>query len=419
MSDKNLGRIWSLQELLALQGGAEKWIIQGLLKRGGQMLLAGPPKSGKTLLASEIALSLSRRFSASEDRYLFDLKPNPDEGFPGLRIQRNGDKPWKVLFFSLEMREGEIADRLRQQCGATNGITADLHHCFGFPGPENSLEQDLSVVEVIQDKPGRPPKLIQGRHATAIQEIIQEIDPDVVIFDTLIQLHAVNENDNVQMKGVMRAIRKCAVVHRGRNHPPEPVAHIILHHTRKEGGHYKAPLSPEIMRGAGAVHGVADLVMLARPAKVYGTLEVNVSSRSSSIPNFHLIRDESTLTHRLWSEVDRVAARSSVSPKERVQQRIREVFLAAIRNAGTEGRRMTGTELHELAKPLLEKEGLVYKKVTDKALLTYLQPLFQRGDITFISKHKRKHPDLGSCTFVAAEPDNDIGVEIPWSDEFD
>jgi len=324
---EQVAKPWLVADLLKLPASDEEWIIKGLLKKDSQMLLAAPPKSGKSLLAGQIALALSLPLGG-KPRYLFDVESPDVSGHRGFEIKAppDGKAAYKVLFFSLEMRPPEIGFRLQKQLGhfrihaarlegdapIPDFLKFDLVHFFGFEqkakkGSARELRQDLAVVKYTQ-KFGEAPDFDEDvSDAAAVRSIITKEAPDVVIFDTLIQLHGVNENDNILMKEVMRAIRRIAVIdadHQQDRHQAVPVAHIILHHTRKESGSYRAPLSPEIMRGAGAIHGVADLVMLARKIEREGVdneLEVNVSSRSSSIPNFLLLRNDKTLCYS-WHE---------------------------------------------------------------------------------------------------------------------
>jgi hypothetical protein len=313
--------MWSVPDLLRISESEHAWIVDGLLRRGSQMLLAAPPKSGKSLLASEIALSLSLPFKTGEKRFLFDARPDPETKFPGLEIkQPPKEKNWRVLFFSLEMREAEVSLRIRRQLGrfglvapflgveepAPEELTFPLLHIFGLPDSEsNDVNQDLQIVQAETVGFGQPAKTKNGDHFKALQNLVKSQNPDVVVYDTLIQLHGLNENDNIMMKSVMRTLRRLTVAETtgadGKQRT-EPIAHIVLHHTRKESGQYRAQLSPEIMRGAGAVHGVADLVMLARQDYTPGVLEVHISSRSSFIPNFFLKREEGSLTHRWFAK---------------------------------------------------------------------------------------------------------------------
>lgn len=436
--------IWSVPDLLGLPEGDNPWIIDGLLRRGNQMLLAGPPKSGKTLIAAEIALALSRPWMSGEERFLFGARRNEEIDFPGFKIHAKGKggQPWKVLFFSLEMREAEIASRLRCQLTARVSVDSQvvsgeskptpkfqLHHIFGLPGNKSSpeLRQDLEVLETVATKAGHPPKVQMGPDAKAIQEIIQSQKPDVVIFDTLIQLHSVNENDNVLMKGVMRVLRRSAVINRrdGSDQIADPVAHIVVHHTRKEGGHFKAPLSPEIMRGAGAVHGVADLVMLARPAYKKDTLEVHVSSRSSSIPNFFLSRDRNSLSHTLVRP-DSESAKSpaQIRPIDQIREIFRSIVLKEVKEAGSAGKRFSTKELGDLVRTEARTQKI---KTTNKFDKTFLDKLMRELvaektiDWDYIG-HKRKLVNVDDCKIKlpgTATSDEPEGVEIEWDSRWE
>ncbi len=362
---------WSVERLLRFPESENSWIIKPLIRPGSQMLLAAPPKTGKSLLASEIALALALPFKEDEKRYLFGALPHKPSDFPGLEIlpppTKSPTEPWswRVLFLSLEMRETEVSIRLRQQLGkfqlptkidgaeVPKELIFPLTHVFGLADPKsNDPVQDLSIVETEEAAYGQPPKVKDGTHFNELRSLIKHVKPDVIIFDTLIQLHSLNENDNILMKGVMRALRKIAVVekedanHKIRN---EPVAHIVVHHTRKESNQYRAPLSPEIMRGAGAVHGVADLVMLARKDYRPGTLEVHVSSRTSDIPNFYLKRNQSSLTHE-WVEIKN---EEKISNPERVKLAI----VSCLKDAGQNGRRLDWATLHTAISDEAQKSG--------------------------------------------------------------
>ena len=327
-------RVFSVPDLLRLPATAHSWIIEGLLRNGSQMLLAAPPKCGKSLIASEIALALAQPFAKREERWLFHAEPEKDslqkEAFPGLRVlpppdgrapdvaERDGGRGWRVLVLSLEMREAEVADRIQMQLKRfglpAKRLTEDdpdpkdlafqLEHVFGLPGKKKGVEElktDLDIVVSKAEKFGQQPKVEPGPDFAKLRKLIVELKPEIVIIDTLIQLHSLNENDNVLMKGLMRSLRRLIVAERtgeGGKRWEEPIAHIVLHHTRKESGQHYGPLTPEIMRGAGSVHGVADLVMLARKYGKPGQLEIHISSRSSFVPNFLLTRQDDTLTHK-------------------------------------------------------------------------------------------------------------------------
>lgn len=413
--------IWSAPELLSHKGESFRWIIEGVLKKGTQLLLAGPPKSGKSLVASEIALELSRRFAPGETRHLWGAGPK-GENFPGFRILPKSDDgtPWKVLFFSLEMGPDEVSYRLRKQVDGklTEGPAVEsqlaLYHLFSIRRSKaGEPVQDLEVV-AVPPRPGQQPKAVDAADGEIIKSIITAQRPDVVIFDTLIQLHGVNENDNVLMKQVMRRIRKIAVVQKGRE-KPDPVAHIVLHHTRKEGGHFKAPLSPEIMRGAGAIHGVCDIVMLMRPGYKKGTLEFNVSSRSSSVPNFYLARDKATLTHHfvgLEKDPSDQAESEAVVPLEEAENL---AIITAIEEKGAEGKKFTASELKSIVWKVRQARN-EKREPKESGMVRKMKELVEGGRVSFTYQgHKRKHPDLKNSVFYVSTEEGDAErQETDW-----
>ena len=368
-------RIWSVSNLLLFPETENAWIIRGLLRPDSQMLLAAPPKSGKSLLASELALALTVPFKDGETRYLFGAEPDSESKFPGLEICRppESQTSWKVLFVSLEMREAEVAGRLRKQLRIfghdelpsltekgpePHELRFPLTHIFGLNrNGAAECNQDLQVVSIetgidaVEIPPVTHGSARRGYDFGPFKELIMAAEPDVVIYDTLIQMHSVNENDNILMKEALRILRRLTVAKGGSDGTVgKPIAHIILHHTRKESGQFRSALSPEIMRGAGAVHGVADLVMLARPdLHRSDRLEIHISSRSSSIPNFFLQRQSDSLTHKCV-------------PREKDDRdsgavRLRKVILNLLKGSPGRGRKLSRESLDSAIKKEFEESG--------------------------------------------------------------
>lgn len=128
----------------------------------------------------------------------------------------------------------------------------------------------------------------------------------------------------------------------------------LIVHTRKENTAFKAPLSPDIMRGAGAVHGVADLVMLARQSYNKGELEIHVSSRNSNIPNFWLRRTKDTLVH-VWQQPK---TREKVNGLSRKMVIFRDVLLNELKRAGKGGLKIDQVRLSKALELAGRKEGV-------------------------------------------------------------
>ncbi|MFT3829849.1 MAG: AAA family ATPase [Opitutaceae bacterium] len=311
--------VWSVPELIKRGSETADWIISNLIKPGDQILISGAPKSGKSLIASEIALGLALPFRRGEARYLFGAERN--DNFPGLAITPPQDpkrfskagESWRVLVFALEMKESEVGDRLRKQLrhfaitppdseektGEPLPANLQLHHIFGIgEARDGELRKDLEIIKEAANKTGQSKVDAKCDDADTIQSIVAAVRPDVVIFDTLIQLHQTDENDNILMKAVMRRIRSMVEFDDFQGGKRVKPAQIVLHHQRKEGQGGRGALTADSMRGAGAVHAAADVVVSIRPAyDDTELLDVNVSSRSSSIPNFRIKR-EKDLCHR-------------------------------------------------------------------------------------------------------------------------
>jgi hypothetical protein len=400
---------YSVADLLKREGSENNWIIDQLLRKGDQMLLSAAPKSGKSLLAAEIAISLSRPFKEKNTpRFLFN--PNeikaPDGKPYGFKIEAPNSENlvgWKVLFFSLEMRADEIKNRLKHQLQAF-GVPVDVRrnkkipaatlkewdfplvHCFGVlpaakDGEFQQIRQNLDVL---------PQNFLSWQQQTVphpddsefIKNLIQKEQPDVVIYDTLIQLHSMNENENVAMKAVMQKIRKITCRVSDEKKGPEAIAHIILHHTRKENTAFRVALSPEMMRGAGSMHGIADVVLLARQQE-YGSartiLEMHVSSRSSNVANFY-VRRNGNLTHE-WYELP---AGDKLGKREINNRCFHDALLVLLKKSGRKGIRIDHAKLLDLVREKGAESGLTLKIPTGpEAVSRHVQLLIDRGKIEY------------------------------------
>jgi hypothetical protein len=135
-----------------------------------------------------------------------------------------------------------------------------------------------------------------GQHSVGLKKAIQDHKPDVIIYDSLIQLHNLSENDNVQMKAVMRELRRISSYQKeGRT---ESVAHIILHHTRKPSAKEARDPSAAMMRGAGSIHAAADLVMtINKDSNESPHVRVSFSARSARPPEGRFQIELQTQTH--------------------------------------------------------------------------------------------------------------------------
>ena len=93
IQDQNID-IRSVKDLLGKgKGEGPRWWIENLISEGDQVVLAGPPKSGKSFLALQLAMAVVRGHGHDGQPWFL----LPDFKLPPISSQR------KVLFFSLEM----------------------------------------------------------------------------------------------------------------------------------------------------------------------------------------------------------------------------------------------------------------------------------------------------------------------------
>lgn len=227
----------------------EEFLVEKLIRTEDQVVLAGPPKSGKSFLTAEFCMRLAN----GAGHFLS----------PELKITRKA----RVLYFSFEMGRNVVASRIKGMQAALHispAPDAEFIHVFHING-----ENSFNIVELNFSKQGAPFASTQlPEDALRIRAVIQEIKPDFVVFDTFMRLHKVDENNNPIMAAVLKNLRKiCSLdpLHPapdGRVAKPKPIAHMIVHHTRKEAmGFSWGKPSPDSVRGAGSILAEADLII--------------------------------------------------------------------------------------------------------------------------------------------------------------
>jgi hypothetical protein len=333
-----------LYDLYLARSRGMNWVLENLVMMGDQVILAGAPKTYKSLWASHLALALSMGA--------------PD--FLGWKIP----KPRKVLFLSMEMREELVANRILHQLAHLAPIDF-----------ESTPELDIRAKPIIHVFD------VEERHSIDVKKdsdfhtlhrIITEEDPDVVIFDSLIRFHASDENSNPDMSDIMQRMRELCLIApkeeaskeperspwdldanpedegsgeaddfyeeeykdpndweshyvpyepddsdemeesdnsdyrceldkpeeseepeepNGRNtkSPKRYRTSIIIHHSRKEPGSGTRSYSVASMRGASSIHSEADLVIATFPLLKDKEVSMNFSARKVLEPEFMVI----------------------------------------------------------------------------------------------------------------------------------
>jgi hypothetical protein len=224
-----------------------RWLVHRLIPRPGWVLLAGPPKIGKSYLALQLALAVA-------------------QGRPWMgRATARG----RVLYLQLDTPHELWRERLRELAEAGEDLSGPVY--FVHPA-----DQPL-VTSVLQP---------EGR--AWLEAAVQEADPDLVVVDVLRELHSADEDSSTAMKVVGDALR---TVFRGR-------ALLLLHHARKptlEGGADDPVLSS---RGSSYLPGRMDAVWLLQRSqlRVVSRFDADVAHRAERDPDTGLWRFPDAMT---------------------------------------------------------------------------------------------------------------------------
>lgn len=204
-------------------------IGQGILPTDSILLLTGPAKIGKTILAQNILLSIALEID-------FPILP---ETHPGIVLSIHG-----------EMSKFMMRDRLIKQTLQFDENT-NYHYIFS------------SSIDILDDKIYR-----------RIKKIISEIQPNIIAFDSLASIHSADENSNTAMQSVMNQIRSLLTPDRGI---------IIVHHTGKSYDNTGLNRSRGASSITAAVDTIIDMVPTSKGIRLDYTLRNGAPLPSQTI----------------------------------------------------------------------------------------------------------------------------------------
>jgi hypothetical protein len=180
----------SVDQLMGMEFPEIEYVIDGFLVAGSATLLTGREKSGKGLLALDLAASVCL-----------------GETFMGRAVLTEGP----VIYCALEESARTVRARLANRLGDRTDV------------PLYVVRLDGSTEERFE--------LENADHALALQELIKTIKPVLVIIDTLREAHSGREDVSDDMAPRLRPIRQLA-------HALDTCI-LVTHHASKMSGAFR------------------------------------------------------------------------------------------------------------------------------------------------------------------------------------
>lgn len=238
-------RVLSVAALTQLSLPDHEWVVPGFLPKPGMLIILGEPRAGKSYLALQLSLSIAQ-----------GIQLLPLAGVPHV-------SPKKVLYFYFD-KTGIVVFQDRLKSLQAHGI---------------NLSGPLYVIHPLDKTPTA--NILSEEGYRYFEEILNTVNPDVVVFDVMREFHNSDENDSTSMKVVGDTFARLC----------EHVSIILVHHTKKLD--YPGRTGPvrnvEAARGSNYIVGKADSTWLIHG----GTL--SIESNFAPETKYKMLRGSSGL----------------------------------------------------------------------------------------------------------------------------
>lgn len=231
-------RLSTIEDLFRSAESNQSWLVPGLIEQGQKVLITGPPKTRKTLIALDLLRSV-----------LFC------EPFMGLKAWTPVE-PTTVLFVEGEGSFRELGNRLKRIFDDRQSDDVKFLHREGV-----RLDDLQSLANLRRD--------------------CLRLQPGLLILDPLKNLHSRDENSAQEMSEILRAFDSLLQA-------LPSMTIVIIHHSPKHG---------EGARGSGVIWASVDTQIFV--SKVQGTVSLKIEGRSLSDETglLDFLFDEGTLRH--------------------------------------------------------------------------------------------------------------------------
>jgi RecA-family ATPase len=269
----------ALDAYLKLPVAEYTWIIDGIVPTSGIVNLFAPSKLGKSMLVLDMARAISQG----------------DTSWMGHTITNQA----KVLFVQLDTPRSLWIERFQdlQKAGidfTTNEVTEAMPNaCEYF--------QMLDMESVPQ-----PFNLMEAETRTWFNDHIEATKPDLVLIDTLREIHDMDEDKAGPMKIVLGQLLLAVTPKEG----PRPAV-LIITHSRKESPKFDGGLMQE-GRGSNYLVGRCDTVMRMKGKENSDICQLMYKGRRTGHTVKTLNRNKETI---LWDLKDDPAANATAAWK--------------------------------------------------------------------------------------------------------
>lgn len=287
--------------------GAEKrWLVEALWARAGVGIVGGAPKSCKSWLGLDLALSVSTGTPCLGRFAVHDAGP--------------------VLIYLAEDAPGAVKQRL-----------ASLSHARGV---------DLNVAPVhLITAPSL--RLDLERDQARLDGTLSAIGPRLLLLDPFVRLHRIDENSASEVSALLAFLRELQRLH--------DVAIVVVHHTRKNG----AGGMGQALRGSGDFHAWTDSALYVR--RQQARLVVTAEHRAAPAPDpfqIALVEGDDGSAHLALAGSDDDAAVDQPALAERLLAALADAGGAATREQLRASLRLRNERLGTLLADLAQR-GLI------------------------------------------------------------
>lgn len=216
-------RALSAMEYLSLPQPPQRWVIDHLVPAQSLVVLWGPAKEGKTTLALQAGLAVTQ-----------------GTPFLGYDTQRG-----TVLLLQFDTPRPELTQILIRL--SSHGLAMDGLY---LPDPDQ--------LEVH-----KPLNILDKDSFLYLHTLIKMVQPSLVIVDCFRELGNFKENVSEEQRPITNALRSLTS-----NHPTNPCACLLIHHTTKLTGKEATPNAKDAGRGSSYLAGQVDSIWFLHQSRL-------------------------------------------------------------------------------------------------------------------------------------------------------